>query len=58
MHINAWDCAAGILLVREAGGHTNDFFAGDGLASGNPLIATNDALCAKLADLIGIATTS
>jgi fructose-1,6-bisphosphatase/inositol monophosphatase family enzyme len=27
MHINAWDCAAGILLVREAGGHTNDFFA-------------------------------
>ena len=58
MHINAWDCAAGILLVREAGGHTNDFFAGDGLAAGNPLIATNDALCAKLVDLIGIATTS
>ncbi len=58
MHINAWDCAAGILLVREAGGHTNDFFAGDGLAAGNPVIATNDALCAKLADLIGIATTS
>ena len=58
MHINAWDCAAGILLVREAGGHTNDFFAGDGLAAGNPVIATNDALCAKLAGLIGIAITS
>jgi myo-inositol-1(or 4)-monophosphatase len=58
MHINAWDCAAGILLVREAGGHTNDFFAGDGLAKGNPVIATNDALCAKLANLIGIAITS
>jgi len=58
MHINAWDCAAGILLVREAGGHTNDFFAGDGLAAGNPVIATNDALCAKLANLIGIAVTS
>ena len=58
MHINAWDCAAGILLVREAGGHTNDFFAGDGLAAGNPVIATNDALCAKLATLIGIAITS
>jgi myo-inositol-1(or 4)-monophosphatase len=57
MHINAWDCAAGILLVREAGGHTNDFFAGDGLAAGNPLIATNDALCAKLAAVIGIAIT-
>ena len=58
MHINAWDCAAGILLVREAGGHTNDFFAGDGLASGNPIVATNDALCAKLATLIGIAISS
>ena len=58
MHINAWDCAAGILLVREAGGHTNDFFAGDGLAAGNPVIATNSALCVKLANLIGIAITS
>ncbi len=57
LHINAWDCAAGIVLVREAGGFTNDFFAGDGLASGNPLIATNAALCAKLADVIGISIT-
>jgi myo-inositol-1(or 4)-monophosphatase len=54
LHINAWDCAAGIVLVREAGGFTNEFFAGDGLAAGNPLIATNAALCAKLAALIGI----
>jgi len=54
LHINAWDCAAGILLVREAGGHTNDFFDGDGLTAGNPIIATNDALCAKLAAVIGI----
>ena len=54
LHINAWDCAAGILLVQEAGGYTNDFFAGEGLVAGNPLIATNHALCAKLAGLIGI----
>jgi myo-inositol-1(or 4)-monophosphatase len=58
LHINAWDCAAGILLVREAGGHTNDFFAGDGIVAGNPLIATNHALCAKLAGVIGIPITS
>jgi myo-inositol-1(or 4)-monophosphatase len=57
LHINAWDCAAGILLVREAGGRTNDFFAGDGLIAGNPIIATNDALCAKLARLIQIDIT-
>ena len=54
LHINAWDCAAGILLVKEAGGYTNDFFAGNGLTEGNPVIGTTRALCAKLADLIGI----
>jgi myo-inositol-1(or 4)-monophosphatase len=58
LHINAWDCAAGILLVHEAGGHTNDFFAGDAIEAGNPIIATNDVLYAKLASLIGIAINS
>jgi myo-inositol-1(or 4)-monophosphatase len=55
LHINAWDCAAGLLLVREAGGSCNDFFAGDGLASGNPVIGTNAALASALAEVIGIA---
>jgi len=54
LHINAWDCAAGIVLVREAGGFCNDFFAGDGLAGGNPLIATNAVLRDPLAATIGI----
>lgn len=54
LHINAWDCAAGIVLVREAGGRTNDFFSGAGVATGNPLLATNAALCVKLAALVGI----
>ena len=54
LHINAWDCAAGILLVDEAGGRTNDFFAGEGLAKGNPLIGTNAALADRLAAVIGI----
>ena len=55
LHINAWDCAAGILLVHEAGGLSNDFFAGDGLTAGNALLATNSALGARLAAVIGIA---
>ena len=38
-HINAWDCLAGILLVEEAGGWTNDFLANDGLRNGNPILA-------------------
>ena len=54
LHINSWDCAAGVVLVREAGGFTNDFFAGNGLVQGNPLIATNAALSAKLSAVIGI----
>jgi myo-inositol-1(or 4)-monophosphatase len=54
LHINSWDCAAALLLVREAGGFTNDFFAGDGLNSGNPVIATNAALGPALSRVIGI----
>jgi myo-inositol-1(or 4)-monophosphatase len=38
-HMNAWDCLAGLLLVREAGGWTNDFLADGGLAHGNPALA-------------------
>lgn len=57
LHINSWDCAAGILLVREAGGFTNDFFAGEAVLRGNALVATNAALCAKLADVVGIPIT-
>ena len=43
-HINSWDCLAGLLLVREAGGWTNDFLAGDGLTRGNPAIASAPGL--------------
>jgi myo-inositol-1(or 4)-monophosphatase len=55
LHINAWDCAAGIVLVREAGGACNAFFAGNGLASGNPIIGINAALADALAQVTGIA---
>ena len=54
LHINAWDCAAGIVLVREAGGLTNDFFAGDGLREGNGLIATNAVMSDAMERVIGI----
>ncbi len=54
LHINAWDCAAGIVLVQEAGGFANAFFDGAGIADGNPLIATNAALVDELETAIGI----
>lgn len=50
-HTNSWDAAAGIVLVREAGGWTNDFLAGDGLAKGNEILAATPGLAAPLVAL-------
>ena len=50
-HINSWDVAAVICLVREAGGWCNEFFAGDGLMSGNPILACTPAIRDALAEL-------
>lgn len=39
-HINAWDCMAGLLLIREAGGWTADYPTdGPALAAGGPVLA-------------------
>ena len=38
-HLNAWDAVAGLCLVREAGGLTNDFLTGNGLRDGNAALA-------------------
>jgi len=54
LHINSWDCAAGLLLVTEAGGRINAFFAGRGLTDGNPILATNQALGDALSGVVGI----
>ena len=53
-HINAWDVAAGLLLVQEAGGQVNDFWSNDGLSQGNAVLATNAALADDLGVLTGI----
>lgn len=50
LHINAWDALAGILMVQEAGGHTNDFLADDGLTRGNLLLASTPEILARLAE--------
>ncbi len=54
LHINSWDVLAGILLVREAGGWTNDFLAGDGLRQGNKIIACTPELRETLGGLMGV----
>jgi myo-inositol-1(or 4)-monophosphatase len=48
-----WDIAAGILLVREAGGFVSDFRGSEaGLAKGQ-VLAANDQLHSKLHKLVG-----
>ena len=54
LHINSWDCLAGILLVNEAGGHTNDFLANDGLTKGNPVLGCTPALLEALTKVTGV----
>ena len=42
-HINSWDVLAGLLIIEEAGGWTNNFLAKDGLRKGNPVLACTPA---------------
>jgi myo-inositol-1(or 4)-monophosphatase len=50
-HINSWDAAAGLVLVREAQGSTNDFLANDGLTRGGEVLAATPALYEPLKPL-------
>ena len=52
LHINSWDALAGILLVREAGGWTNDFLADNGLNQGNLIMAATPELHDPLTALL------
>ena len=50
-HINAWDAAAGLVLVREAEGSANDFLANGGLTQGGEVLAATPALFEPLKPL-------
>ena len=57
-HMNAWDALAGLVLVEEAGGATNDFMVDDGLTLGNPMIAGSARTAATVARLAGVSLTA
>ncbi|WCM27923.1 inositol monophosphatase [Sphingomonas sp. QA11] len=50
--LKPWDVAAGILLVREAGGFVTDFRGGDRMIERGEFLAANDALQSKLHKLL------
>ncbi|KAB2851043.1 MAG: inositol monophosphatase [Hyphomicrobiaceae bacterium] len=54
MHINSWDVAAGTVIAREAGALVNEFFSGDGLRKGNPILVATPTLAGPLADAMGL----
>ena len=51
----SWDCLAGWLLVREAGGRVNDFLAGDALVKGGTIFAAAPGIAEALAAVVGVA---
>lgn len=52
-HINAWDCLAGLLIVREAGGFTADFpGTGRPLLAGGPVLAAAPQVAGPLVETI------
>jgi len=50
--LQPWDVAAGMLLVREAGGFVTDFRGGDRAMERSEFLAANDALHSRLHKLV------
>lgn len=47
-HMNPWDALPGIILMREAGGVTNDYLMPDGITRGNSVLLANKTLYSQL----------
>jgi myo-inositol-1(or 4)-monophosphatase len=52
--LSAWDVLAGILLVTEAGGRTNNFLANGGLERGNTMLAACPGLYEEISKAVGL----
>ncbi|MFT3885313.1 MAG: inositol monophosphatase family protein [Flavobacteriales bacterium] len=50
--LNAWDVAAGILLVLEAGGRVSDFREGDRFLFGEEIVASNGHIHREMLDVL------
>lgn len=58
LHINSWDTLAGLLMVREAGGWTNDYLAGEALQRGNAVLGCAPGLREVLVAVTGVGQAS
>jgi myo-inositol-1(or 4)-monophosphatase len=55
-HLYSWDVLAGALLVREAGGRTNEFLTGTAMTDGGEMLASVPGLWVSMARLCGSRT--
>ena len=53
--LSHWDVAAGMLLVREAGGFVSDFRGGERMVERSEIVAGNDRVHGKLARIVAAA---
>jgi len=52
-NLNAWDCAAGVVIVRQAGGEVVNFSGGDEVLDSRELLATNGKVTGEMLEAIG-----
>jgi len=52
LKLKPWDTAAGVLIVREAGGQVSDFRGGEFSISGSEILATNGSIHQQMADIL------
>lgn len=55
LHMQPWDCLAGLLLVEEAGGVVAPFLTRGGLERGGAVLAATPAIAAAMSEATGIA---
>ena len=56
--LNAWDIAAGIVLVREAGGFVSDLDGNNEMLKSGDIIAANDQIHSALSEILTKAATN
>ena len=54
LHINLWDVAAALVILREAGASVSDFLGDEGTTKGNAIVACAPGLARTWSDLPGL----
>jgi myo-inositol-1(or 4)-monophosphatase len=57
LHMHPWDCLAGLLMVKEAGGVIAPFLELDGLSKGGGVLAACPGIAPGMSEATGIALT-